>query len=537
MGLKRFIFYEFSWWLFFEKQSKQKRRIVMKESHYISTDGNGLACEEIFRRGAGVTFDDLILLPSYSDVSGGDVSLESILVPGLTLHLPLVSSPMDTVTEWKTAICMALHGGLGIIHFNLTGEEAAAQVRRVKRFRTGFIFSPECRSPSDPCSEVARLKEQQGFSTILVTEDGTQSSKLVGMVMKGNVALEPNKSKPLQEVMIPLDELEVRQANEVGDLSAARGILRRCRSVSKLPLLNPDGSVYALVTREDVAKSEAYPHALLDKNEQLRVGAAVSTHERDRDRVEALLDVGVDVLVIDSAQGSTQFAVDLIRHIRSLNEEIPIIAGNVVTPAQAEPLIEVGANILRVGMGSGSICTTQDQVGVGRAQLSAVYHTSLMAHQRNVFVVADGGIRTTADMTKALACGARAVMLGRFIAGCDESPAVEEEDPYGRRFKRYRGMGSAGAIREGGMRRYGEEMGSGPIVAQGIEGLVPAQGSLDRVLPVTAAAIRKGFEYCGCNSINMMHERARAGEIRFELQSPAARAEGHAHDVLPGLQI
>ena len=500
-------------------------------------DGNGLTCEDVFGRGAGVTFDDLILLPSFSEVSSGDISLRSTLLPNLRLHLPLISSPMDTVTGWETAKCMALHGGLGIIHFNLTPAEAAKQVRRVKRFRMGFIFDPECRKPDDPCSEVLQLKEQQGFSTVLVTQNGSQNGKLVGMVMKGNVSLEPDKSAPLQKVMIPLTELEVRQVDEVKDLATARAVLRKHPSISKLPLLNEDGSVYALVTREDVAKSEAYPNALLDdQNEQLRVGAAVSTHEKDRDRVEALLEAGVDVLVIDSAQGSTRFAIKLIEHIRNLSKDIPVIAGNVVTPAQAEPLLEAGANILRVGMGSGSICTTQDQVGVGRAQLSAVYHTSKMARKRNVSVVADGGIRTTADMIKALACGAKAVMLGRFIAGCDESPAREEVDQYNRRFKRYRGMGSLSAIRDGGSRRYGDEYSSSRIVvAQGVEGLVPAQGKLDKLLPVTAAAIKKGFEYSGCGSIEELHDRAEKGEIGFELQSPAARAEGHPHDILPGL--
>jgi IMP dehydrogenase len=505
----------------------------MSNSSEILTDGNGLTCKDVFGRGRGITFDDLILLPSFSAVSGKDISLQSRLMPNLRLHLPLLSSPMDTVTEWKTATHMALHGALGFIHFNLPPEEAAAMVHRVKRFRMGFIYNPECRKPNDPCSEVTQLKTQQGFSTILVTEDGTLTGKLVGMVMKGNVSLEPDKNTPLKEVMIPLNQLEVRQIDEVSDLSAARKILRDHPSISKLPLLNPNGSVHALVTREDVAKAEEFPNSLLDQNEQLQVGAAVSTHERDRDRVEALLEACVDVLVIDSAQGSTRFAVDLIKHIRKLSEEIPIIAGNVVTPAQAEPLIAAGANILRVGMGSGSICTTQQAIGVGRAQLSAVYHTSLMAHKRNVSIVADGGIRTTADMIAAIACGADALMLGRFIAGCEESPATEEKDPYGRRFKRYRGMGSANAIRDGGSRRYGNTShGNNTIVAQGVEGLVPAQDSLDIVLPEIAATLRKSLEYLGCSSIEDLHNRVTNGKVRFELQSPAAKTEGQPHDIL-----
>jgi IMP dehydrogenase len=500
----------------------------------LSQDGNGLTSAEVFGRGAGVTFDDLILLPSFSDVSIGSICLKRELVSGIMLTLPLISSPMDTVTEWKTAVFMALHGGLGIIHFNLTPEAAAAHVRRVKRFRMGFIFNPECRCPSDPVSEVARVKETLGFSTLLVTDNGLQSGRLVGMVMKGNVALEENKSAPLQNVMIPRSELETRLSSEVSDLPTAREILRQRPSISKLPLLNADGSVYALVTREDVAKSEKYPSELLDENEQLRVGAAISTHEQDRHRVDLLLEAGVDLLVIDSAQGATQFAVQLIKDIRRQDKFVPIIAGNVVTPKQAEPLIEAGANVLRVGMGSGSICTTQDRIGVGRAQLSAVYHTSLMARKKGVPVVADGGIRTTADIIKALACGASFVMVGRFIAGADETPSETIQDQYGRSAKRYRGMGSMGAIRAGGSRRYGQDVSA---VIQGVEGLVPAQGSLDKLLPDAAAAIMKAFEYCGCRSIEDLHQKATDGRVRFELQSAAARAEGHPHDIMSNLVL
>ncbi len=491
--------------------------------------GNGLKCDELFGPGAGVTFDDLILLPAYSEVSGADISLETRLTDGLVLRLPLLSSPMDTVTGWKTAVHMALHGGLGIIHFNFTPDEAANQVKRGKRFRMGYIFDPICRGPNDPVSEVYNIKKHYGFSTVLVTDNGQRSGKLIGMVMKGNVAFERDKNRPLNDVMIPLAELGARPAKLVPDLATARNILQERRSTSKLLLLNEDGSIYALVTREDVAKFEQYPNALLDNNEQLLIGAAVSTHQADRDRVDALLAAAVDVLVVDSAQGSTAFAVELIKYIRRLNPDIPIIAGNVVTPAQAEYLITAGANVLRVGMGSGSICTTQDTVGIGRAELSAVYHTS----RRNVAVIADGGIRTTADIIKALSCGARAAMVGRYIAGCDETPAEEVPDQYGRRWKRYRGMGSPGAIKEGGHRRYGHEVNLDTLLAQGIEGLVPAQGSLGRLLDNTALALQKGLEYCGCASIDSLHARVSAGVVRFELQSPAARAEGRPHDIAP----
>jgi len=492
----------------------------MEKGHVINSNGNGLTIEQVFEGSSGITCDDMIVLPTYSAVKKDDIKLRSPF---------LFSSPMDTVTEWRTAVQMALHGAMGLIHFNMSGDETVAQVKRVRRFRTGFIYSPECRKPSDSVSEVYLLKEQQGFSTILVTEDGTQRGKLVGMVMKGNVALEDNKNAPLSDVMIPLAELETRLASEVQDLATARAILRERRSISKLPLLNLSGSVYALVTREDVAKSEDYPHALMDENEQLQVGAAVSTQDEEWDKVKLLVDAGVSLLVIDSAQGSTEFAVKLIRRIRKeVDAEIPIMAGNVVTPAQAKPLIEAGATMLRVGMGSGSICTTQDKHGIGRALLSAVRHISLMA---GVSVIADGGIRTTADMLKAFACGAQAVMVGRYIVGCDETPAEVVIDKYGRHWKRYRGMGSASAIAEGGFRRYGNDVDMKNVVVQGVEGLVPACGSLDKLLPSTAAAIRKSLEYVGCSSIDDLHERVEEGIVRFDLQSVAARAEGHPHDI------
>lgn len=497
--------------------------------------GNGLSAAELFAAGTGITFDDVILLPPYTDsrAVGSKIQLDTELARGFRLRLPIVSSPMDTVTEWQTAVHMALHGGLGFIHFNCPAETAAEHVRRVKRFQMGIIYDPLCRPPDAPISEISRIKQQRGFSTILVTADGTPKTRFLGMVTKGHVALEPDQQKALRDVMITEEELHVAAPLDVRDTGSARAYLRSHPAVSKLPVLNSDGSVYALVTRDDVVKIGQYPNALLDGNQQLCVGAAVSTHESDRRRIDALIEAGVDVVVIDSAQGATPFAVARIQEIKARKHELVVIAGNVVTPAQAEPLLEAGADALRVGMGSGSICTTQTALRIGRAQLTAVHHIAQFAARRGIPVIADGGIRNSGDILVALACGASSVMVGRLIAGCDETPGEETVDAHGRRLKRYRGMGSPSAIREGGRHRYGnDEQNDQPIVAQGIDAGVPPQGSLDRFLPELAAALTKGLEYLGCSTLLDLHARVQQGVVRFELQSHAARQEGRPHDVL-----
>ncbi len=455
---------------------------------------DGLTRDELFARGEGITFDDIIILPPFSEIEAKEVRLTTPLSRSIELQLPLLSAPMDSVTEWKTAIRMALHGALGCIHFNLSPEEAARQVRRVKRFCVGFIYEPICRRPEDPISEVERVKAEQGFSTLLITEDGTPQTKLLGMAMKGNVALHEEDETTLGQIMIPLTELCTRPARTVPDLRTARSILRQEKSASKLPLLNDDGSIFALVTRDDVGTNRQYPKALLDDNAQLRVGAAVSTRSEDFIRVEALLDAGIDVLVIDAAQGGTRFAEGLIKLIRRASPQVVIVAGNVVTTRQAAPLIAAGADALRVGMGSGSICTTQEVLGLGSSQLSAVYNVSRLASDHGVAVISDGGIGTTADIVKALVCGAQAVMVGRYIAGCDETPAEDRFEEDGRRFKKYRGMGSLGALQRGGALRYNDVADRDLAVIQGVELEVPYQGSLDSRLTHPAAYVAKSLE-------------------------------------------
>lgn len=491
---------------------------------------NGLTADQLFNGGQGLTFDDVVLPPPFA-AAPAQITLNTKLARDFEVRLPIVSSPMDTVTEWETALHMALHGGIGIIHMNLPALDAVAQVRRVKRAQMGIVTDPLCGRPSDPVSLIDEVKTQHGFSTILVTENGESSGLLLGMVTKGHAALAERRDAPLRDVMIPLDLLVTCRASDVPSLREARRVLKNHPHANKIPLLTEDGRVAGLVTREDVVKAARYLSALTDENGQLRVGAAVSTHERDDERVRLLLEAGVDVLVIDSAQGATEYAQRRIRQIRALRRDIPIIAGNVVRADAAKPLLDAGATGLRVGMGSGSICTTQSVLGLGRAQLSAVYEVACFASAQGIPIIADGGVREHGDIVKALACGASAVMVGRLLAGCDETPG-EGMRVGDRLYKRYRGMGSPSAIREGGRFRYTDDRLTAPMVAQGVEALVPAQGSLDRFLPELTSTLRQALEYCGCASIDELHAKMRSGELLFELRSAAARQEGRPHDVV-----
>lgn len=501
-------------------------------THSLGSDGNGLTLAELFRARPGVslTFDDLIILPRFVEEPPGRVDLKTPLAPGLLMN-PLVSSPMDTVTEWETAVHMALMGCLGVLHVNLTPEEAAEQVRKVKRFQMGFIFDPLCRRPDHSVADARQVKEEHGFSTIVVTEDGTARSRFLGLVTRSCVDLEEDGRKPLGEAMLSSESLRrfgwLKTTEEITDLDAALGAFRKDPRLTKLPIVTTDGRIHALVNRNNLAKNARYPDMLADENRQLRVFAAVSTHPEDDERVRLLLDAGADGFVIDSSQGGTGHAVRRLRQIAALAPEVPIVAGNIVTPNQAMELVHE-ACAFRVGMGSGSICITQGQYGLGRAQGSAIRHSS------GPVLIADGGIRDPGDMIKALALGASFVMLGRYLAGCDETPS-ETVYHKGRRYKLYRGMGSPGAMRARGAVRYGGRRGYNPreIVAQGVEGLVPASGPLVERLAEALAAIRGALSQLGCASLRELHDEVRAGRIRFELRSEAARREGAVHDLEP----
>lgn len=493
-----------------------------------ATDGFCLTDLFHLTQGRGVTYDDLIILPRFVEEPPAKVNLRVELAPGISIY-PVITSPMDRVTEWETAVHAALNGCLGFLHVNLDVEEAVRQLSKVKRYQMGYIWEPLCRAPHQAVAEARAVKREYGFSTILVTEDGTPHSRFLGLVTRTCFDFETDASRTLGQVMVPRDRLLVASRSSVPDLDAARAVLKANPHVTKLPVLEDDGSVYALINRRNLAASSDYPEAAVDRNSQLLVGAAVTTHPDDDQRVLRLIKAGADALLIDSSQGGTGYAVRRLRQIRDLAPNLPIIAGNTVTVGQTAPLIAAGANAIRVGMGPGSICITQDQYGLGRAQGSAVYELGLHAGSP---VIADGGIRHIGDMVKALALGATAVMVGRYVAGCDETPSPVVEH-HGRRYKLYRGMGSLGAMRARKSNRY-TDGGNHEVVAQGVEdSLVPAIGPLDQRLRETLTGIKGALRQLGCASVAELHQLVRDGGLRFELRSEAAKREGAAHDIEP----
>ena len=485
--------------------------------------GNGVSAAELFE-GGGLTYDDFILLPGYIQHPLGDISLESHLTRDITVDIPLVSSPMDTVTESRMAIYMALLGGIGLIHYNNTIEEQAEQVRRNKRFENGFIIAPVVLSPDDRISDVDRIKAEHGFSGIPITEDGQVGGKLVGIVTQRDIDFEEDRSRPLREVMTT----DLVTAPAGISLQEGNRILRESKK-GKLPLVDDEGNLVCLMSRTDLRQNLEFPHASKDDAKQLLVGAAVSTHAEDRERLEALMQAGVDVVVLDSAQGYSTFQVEMLAWAKERYPELQVVAGNVVTPAQCEGLIEAGADGLRIGMGSGSICITQETVAVGRPQASAVYSCARAAGERGVPVIADGGITNIGHIAKALACGAATVMVGSLLAGTDEAPG-EYFYEGGVRVKRYRGMGSKEAMEARGIRRYME--GEEPIrVAQGVSGTVVDKGSIVNYVPYLMQGVKHALQDVGCGSVSQLQREVAEGKVCFEKRSVSSRIEGGVHSL------
>jgi len=486
---------------------------------------DGQTASALFERGDGLTYNDFIVLPGHIDFAATDVGLSTYITRRIALKNPICSSPMDTVTENKMAIGMALLGGIGIVHYNNTPAAQVEEVRKVKRFENGFITDPVVLGPKNAIADVDLIFQEQGFSGIPITEDGTIEGKLVGIVTNRDVDFEPDRSHLLEEVMVT----DLVTAPEGVTLNEANKILRQSKK-GKLPIINEKGCLVSLVSRTDLKKNRDFPEASKDESKQLRVGAAISTQQADRERLEGLVEAGVDLVVIDAAQGDSVFQVEMIEEIKKNYPAVDVLAGNVVTTNQCENLIDAGADGIRIGMGPGSICITQDTMAVGRAQATAVYQCARYCRTRGIPVVADGGINNTGALGKALALGANVGMMGSMFAGTQETPG-DYFYKDGMRVKKYRGMASVEAMERGGGKRYMYSNKS-IKVAQGVSGLVVDKGSAYDLVPYLVQSLRQSFQDMGHRTIEDLHLALENDGIRFERRSPSAQREGGVHGLM-----
>jgi IMP dehydrogenase len=485
---------------------------------------DGFSADDLFSSDQGLAYNDLIILPGFVDFAPDDVDLESSLTRNLRIKRPIVSSPMDTVTEHRMAIGLALLGGIGIVHYNNTIDEQVEQVKKVKRFENGFIADPVTLTPGHTIADIDRIKARHGFSGIPITEEGKLNSKLVGIVTNRDIDFESDREKKLNEVMTT----DVLTAQKGISLKEANEILRKSKK-GKLPIVDDEGNLVAFMCRNDLLKNKDFPNASKDKEKRLVVGAAISTKDESKERLAKLVTAGVDVVVIDAAQGNSVYQIEMIKFIKQTYPGLDIIAGNVVTEDQCENLIKAGADALRIGMGPGSICTTQTTMSVGRAQATAVFKCARYGKKKGVPVIADGGIATIGHIAKALALGASATMMGSMFAGTQEAPG-EYFYENGVRLKRYRGMASVEAMEKGGAKRYFAEEAK-ILVAQGVSGAVVDKGSLFDFVPYLVQGLKHSFQDMGAPSITALHNTLFSGDLRFEKRSLSAQIEGGVHDM------
>jgi IMP dehydrogenase len=467
----------------------------------------------------GLTFDDVLLLPGESSVLPKDVDVGTRLTDRIVLNIPLVSAAMDTVTESRTAIAMAQEGGIGIIHRNLSVEAQAAEVEKVKKFESGMISDPITVEPEQQISEAQAIMQKFGISGLPVTKRG----KLFGILTHRDLRFEKKMDRLVSEVMTKDNLVTVKPGVNLED---AKELLHQHR-IEKLLVVDDAYQLKGLITVKDIEKKILYPNACKDERGRLRVGAAVGVGSDWEERVECLVRAGADLVAVDTAHGHSKNVLDVVRQIRRRYPDLDLAGGNVATEEGAQALIDVGVNAVKVGVGPGSICTTRVVSGVGVPQLTAIASCAKAAERRNVPIIADGGVKYSGDITKALAAGASSVMIGSLFAGTEESPG-ETILYQGRTYKVYRGMGSLGAMKQGSRDRYGQADidDSMKLVPEGIEGQVPYKGSLSFNIHQLVGGLRSGMGYIGSRDVATLRARARFLQI-----TAAGLKEGHVHDV------
>lgn len=464
----------------------------------------------------GLTFDDVLLIPQKSDVTPDMVNLETNLTKKIKLKIPMMSAAMDTVTESALAIAIAREGGIGIIHKNMTIEQQATEVDKVKRSENGVIINPFFLSPNNTLQDANELMGKYKISGVPITENG----KLVGIITNRDLRFETDFSKPIH---MSMTEENLVTAPVGTTLEEAQEILRR-HKIEKLPIVDKEGKLKGLITIKDIEKSVKYPNAAKDANGRLLVGAAIGITADVLDRVKALVDVNVDVLVLDSAHGHSLNILNCIKLIKDNYPDVQLIAGNIATSEAAEELIKAGADAVKVGIGPGSICTTRVVAGVGVPQITAIYKVAQLAKKYGVPVIADGGIKYSGDLAKAICAGADVIMMGSIFAGCEESPGASEIFE-GRQYKVYRGMGSIAAMEKGSKDRY-FQTGSKKLVPEGVEGRVPYKGVLADTIYQLIGGLRSSMGYCGTHTITELKENG-----KFVRITNAGLIESHPHDI------
>ena len=467
-----------------------------------------------------LAFDDVLLVPAYSDILPVNVDLSSQLTKNIKLQTPILSAAMDTVTESHMAITLASEGGVGIIHKNLSIENQAKQVRFVKKYESGVINDPITASASSTVQEINEITEKYGISGVPIVD----KNKLIGIVTNRDLRFVENMNTKVTAIMTPKDKLVT--VGENYSKKQVIGLLRTNR-IEKILIVNKKYQLKGMVTFKDIQKSSTYPNASKDSNDSLIVGAAVGTNSESIDRIHALINENVDVITIDTAHGHSKSVIDTLKFIKKNYPSQQVIAGNIATGEAAEALIKSGADAIKVGIGPGSICTTRIVAGVGVPQLSAIYECSKISKKYKIPLIADGGIRYSGDIAKAIAAGSDTVMLGGLLAGTDEAPG-EVEMFEGRTYKSYRGMGSIGAMQSGSKDRYFQDHHneSKKLIPEGIEGRVPYKGTMKSILHQLTGGLRSSMGYLGCKNIKLMKTKTNFIKI-----SSSSKIESHTHDV------